>query len=145
MSLANLTYISQTTSNRERSKFARDFRTFNKCEFGVELSQANWTEIIETNVGTDLDHQLQGQLSSLMWDYDHDTLPTSLKPHFKRVNLVHNYSTMSTTGLETMSRTGLETMLKVSLTVGLEVGQSGRHHAKPHTIHLRLPPGTSVL
>ena len=35
-------------------------------------------------------------------------------------------------------------MLKVSLTVGLEVGQSDRHHAKPHTIHLRLPPGTSV-
>ena len=31
-------------------------------------------------------------------------------------------------------------MLKVSLTVGLEVGQSDRHHA----IHLRLPPGTSV-
>ena len=27
-------------------------------------------------------------------------------------------------------------MLKVSLTVGLEVGQSDRHHAKPHTIHL---------
>ena len=35
-------------------------------------------------------------------------------------------------------------MLKVSLTVGLEVGQSDRRHAKPHTIHLRLPPGTSV-
>ena len=43
----------------------------------------------------DLHHQLQVQLSSLMWDYDHDTLPTSLKPHFKRVNLVHNYSTRS--------------------------------------------------
>ena len=48
------------------------------------------------------------------------------------------------------SRTGLENMLKVSLTVGLEVGQSDRHHAKPHTIHLRLPhryigtSGTSV-
>ena len=45
----------------------------------------------------DLDHQLQVQLSSLMWDYDHDTLPTSLNPYFKRVNLVHNYSTMSAT------------------------------------------------
>ena len=43
----------------------------------------------------DLDHQLQVQLSSLMWDYDHDTPPTSLKPHFKRVNLVHSYSTRS--------------------------------------------------
>ena len=28
-------------------------------------------------------------------------------------------------------------MLKVLLTVGLEVGQSDRHHAKLHTIHLR--------
>ena len=27
---------------------------------------------------------------------------------------------------------------------GRTVGQSDRHHAKPHTIHLRLPPGTSV-
>ena len=25
----------------------------------------------------------------------HDTLPTSLKPHYKRVNLIHNYSTRS--------------------------------------------------
>ena len=40
-----------------------------------------------------VDHQLQLQLSSLMWDYDHDTLPESLKTHFKRANLVHNYST----------------------------------------------------
>ena len=31
----------------------------------------------------DLDHQLQVQLSLLMWDYDRDTLPTSLKPHIK--------------------------------------------------------------
>ena len=46
--------------------------------------------------------------------------------------------------LKSFSKTGLETMLKVSLTVGLEVGQSDRHHVKPHTIHLRLPPGTSV-
>ena len=35
-------------------------------------------------------------------------------------------------------------MLKVSLTVGLDVGLSDRHNAKTHTIHLRLPPGTSV-
>ena len=35
-------------------------------------------------------------------------------------------------------------MLKVLLTVAMEVGQSDRHHAKPHTIHLGLPPGTSV-
>ena len=42
-----------------------------------------------------VEHQLQVQLYSLMWDYDHDTLPESLKAHFKRANLVHNYSTRS--------------------------------------------------
>ena len=42
-----------------------------------------------------VEQQLQVQLSSLMWDYDHDTLPESLKAHFKRANLVHNYSTRS--------------------------------------------------
>ena len=40
-----------------------------------------------------VEQQLQVQLSSLMWDYDHDTLPESLKAHFKRANLVQNYST----------------------------------------------------
>ena len=50
------TDISPTTSNRMRSKFVRDFRTFNKREFGDELSKAKWTEIIDTNVGTDLSH-----------------------------------------------------------------------------------------
>ena len=42
-----------------------------------------------------LDHQLQLQLSSLMWDYDNNALPQSLKTDFKRTNLVHNYSTRS--------------------------------------------------
>ena len=40
-----------------------------------------------------IDHQLQVQLSSLMWDYDHDILPLSLRMHFQKANLVHNYST----------------------------------------------------
>ena len=40
-----------------------------------------------------IDHQLQVQLSSLIWDYDHNTLPLSLRDHFKRANLVHNYRT----------------------------------------------------
>ena len=35
------------------------------------------------------------QLSSLMWDYDHNTLPVSLQDCFKRSNLVHNYKTRS--------------------------------------------------
>ena len=40
-----------------------------------------------------IDQLLQLQLSSLMWDYDHNTLPLSLRDHFKRANLVHNYRT----------------------------------------------------
>ena len=44
-----------------------------------------------------IDHQLQLQLSSLMWDYDHDNLPISLKMHFTKSNLVYNYSTQSAT------------------------------------------------
>ena len=35
-----------------------------------------------------IDDQLKVQLSSLMWDYDHDTLPLSLTDLFKRANLV---------------------------------------------------------
>ncbi len=42
-----------------------------------------------------IEHQLQVQLSSLMWDYDHDILPLSLRSYFKRANLVHNYGTRS--------------------------------------------------
>ena len=30
-----------------------------------------------------------------MWDYDHDTLPSSLRDFFKKSNLVHNYNTRS--------------------------------------------------
>ena len=40
-----------------------------------------------------IDHQLQVQLPSLMWDYDHNTLPLPYLDHFKRANLVHNYRT----------------------------------------------------
>ena len=40
-----------------------------------------------------LDDQLQLQMASLMWDYDHNTLPQSLRANFKRANLIHNYST----------------------------------------------------
>ena len=40
-----------------------------------------------------VDDQLQVQLSSLMWDNDHDSLPISWKMHFKKANFVHNYST----------------------------------------------------
>ena len=39
------------------------------------------------------DDQLKVQLSSLMWDYDHDVIPSSLRILFKRSNVVHNYCT----------------------------------------------------
>ena len=42
-----------------------------------------------------IDPQIQFQLSSFMWDYDHNTLPPSLKSYFKRANLVHSYSTQA--------------------------------------------------
>ena len=40
-----------------------------------------------------IDEQLQVQMASLMWDYDHNTLPQSLRANFKRANLIHNYGT----------------------------------------------------
>ena len=43
------------------------------------------------------DDNLQYQLSSLMWDYDHNVLPTSLSSYFKKANLIHNYKTRSAT------------------------------------------------
>ena len=37
------------------------------------------------------------QLSSLMWDYDHDIIPSSLKDLLKRSNIVHKYGTRGAT------------------------------------------------
>ena len=37
--------------------------------------------------------QYKLQLSSLMWDYDHGTIPPSLNVLFKRTNTVHNNKT----------------------------------------------------
>ena len=37
--------------------------------------------------------QYKLQLSSLMWDYDHDIIPSALKVLFKRTNSLHNYKT----------------------------------------------------
>ena len=37
--------------------------------------------------------QFKLQLSSLMWDYDHNTLPSSLIECFRKSNLIHNYNT----------------------------------------------------
>ena len=71
--------------------FADDTNLLYSCKLLKTLRKAiNMDNITDTNrIYFDLkvlniDHQLQVQLSSLMWDYDHDTLPSSL---------VHNYST----------------------------------------------------
>ena len=42
--------------------------------------------------------QYKLQLSSLMWDYDHGTIPPSLNVLFKRTNTVHNYKTRGAAG-----------------------------------------------
>ena len=40
-----------------------------------------------------INDQIEHQLSSLMWDYDHNTLPSSLKRIFIRIDTIHNYRT----------------------------------------------------
>ena len=40
-----------------------------------------------------IEDQMKVQISSLMWDYDHNLLPENLSHYFKRSNLVHNYET----------------------------------------------------
>ena len=40
-----------------------------------------------------IEDQLRVQLSSLMWDYAHETSPSSLNVLFGRSNLAHNYIT----------------------------------------------------
>ena len=42
-----------------------------------------------------LDDMLRFQISALMWDYDHNTLPTALTCYFKEINLIHHYQTRS--------------------------------------------------
>ena len=72
----------------------------------IKLLQNRAIQAISTSLGIDehnrlyfdlkilkFDEQLQLQLSSLMWDYDHNVLPTSLTNYFKRSNLIHNYKT----------------------------------------------------
>ena len=40
-----------------------------------------------------INDQIHYQISSLMWDYDHGTLPLSLRQYFKRSNTIHNHKT----------------------------------------------------
>ena len=81
---ANKSYIDKIRSLQKRALksivFANNNNNINTNRIYFDLKVLN------------IDQQLQVQLSSLMWDYDHDTLPSSLKGHFKRANFVHNYS-----------------------------------------------------
>ena len=82
---ANRSYIDKIRSLQKRALrsivFARNDDNININRIYFDLKILN------------VDHQLQVQLSSLMWDYDHDTIPPSLRTNFKRANLVHNYNT----------------------------------------------------
>ena len=40
-----------------------------------------------------INEQIHYQISSLMWDYDHNTLPSSLTHCFVRSSSIHNYKT----------------------------------------------------
>lgn len=81
---ANCNYLNKIKSLQKRAL---------KCIFSNNDDNININDIHVDLKILNVDHQLQMQLSSLMWDYDHDTLPPSLKAYFKRANLVHNYST----------------------------------------------------
>ena len=49
-----VTDLFQTPKAKKRSKFARDFRNLNKREFGEELANINWSDIIEEIPDVDL-------------------------------------------------------------------------------------------
>ena len=79
---ASYTYINKIRSLQRRAIKA------------VYIGNDDRTDNIHFNLKIlNLDHQLHLQIASLMWDYDHNTLPPSLKTYFKKANLVHNYST----------------------------------------------------
>ena len=82
---ANRIYINKIKSLQRR---ALKSIIFKNNENDIDINRIH-SDLKILNV----DHQVQVQLSSLMWDYDHDTLPPSLKAYFKRANLIHNYNT----------------------------------------------------
>ena len=90
---ANRSYINKI---RTLQKSALNAISFSNKENNIDIRS-----IYHNLKILNIDHQLQVQLSSLMWDYDHEILPESLKMNFKKANLVHNYST------RTASRGGL--------------------------------------
>ena len=71
----------------------------------IKSLQKNPIKAIDSSLGKDnndhlyfdlkilkFDEQLEFQLSSLMWDYAHNVLRTSLTNYFKRANHIHNYN-----------------------------------------------------
>ena len=54
---------------------------------------AHTSPIMKESKILSLADQTQFQISSLMWDLDHDTLPTTLSSYFKKCNLIHQYNT----------------------------------------------------
>ena len=82
---ASCSYIDKIRSLQKRALKAINF-SHKESNFDIKTIHQNLKIL-------NIDHQLQVQLSSLMWDYDHNTLPFSLRNHFKKANLIHNYST----------------------------------------------------
>ena len=51
------TDIFETAKFEKKTKFVRDFRNFNKLEFAEELSNIEWNNLINENVGTEISYQ----------------------------------------------------------------------------------------
>ena len=53
----SLTDIFETSGFKKKVKFARDFRNFNKREFGEELTNIDWLDKIDETFGTESSYQ----------------------------------------------------------------------------------------
>ena len=51
-----VTDLFQTPKHQKKTKYARDFRNFNKREFGEELANIDWSHIVETTYDADLSY-----------------------------------------------------------------------------------------
>ena len=63
------------------------------CAISKRNEEIDIKHYLSTLKVLDLDDLLELQLSSLMWDYDHNCLPSSLKELFKRSNTIHQHGT----------------------------------------------------
>ena len=54
----SVTDILQKLDNKREVKFTRDFRKFNKREFGEELLNIDWSDVIDESNGTEACYQL---------------------------------------------------------------------------------------